>query len=503
MLITVSFPIVDYREILKQETAKIDLQSIGKNWNQELFLRSSGRIAQRKRGGPLIPYNEYHYADASKAIRVTLDKSMRQKEKRLPQVAFQRVFFNHYCIRLDIGIHAFPYGEKDWLVYQKWIYVRDYIRQSLAQIRSNKSKELISIGQDFAQHYLAATSKHGILEKIDSKWVAAGCPVVVAECEMSDASKRELQEGEITFTQKSMYRANVIPSDWEDIELIYTTYGNNVPVWLILKGDHARKDCVRALRIFLLKWHQEREAFQYISGFLSQKNTDKRNVEVERVAEILDDILKDLLKKKRNGILQEQLWTIVNKANEFVIPNQGKRMLDYVKKHKETCHLENRLKYAINLQSKEKMMKEKIVFISYTWEDEAYNKWVGKFSQKLSQDGICTIIDQKDIKYGERLTNFMEKIASCDYVLFLCTPTYKNKADNRATLPCGGAYENNLMTGELLQKMNDEKFIPVLTKGSWEESTPNWAIGKKGVDLRDGKLSGSQYKQLVSYLKNC
>ena len=495
MLITVSFPIVDYREILKQETAKIDLQCIGKNWNQELFLRSSGRIAQRKRGGPLIPYNEYQYADARRAVHVTLDKSVRQKEKRIPRVAFQRVFFNHYCVRLDIGIHAFPDEEKKWLTYEKWIYVNNCIRKSMAQIRTNKSKELILVGQDFAQHYLSATSKHGILEKINFKWVAAGSPVIVAECEMCN---REVQHGKEIFAQNSMYWTKVIPPDWEDIELVYTTYENNIPVWILLKGEHARKDCVRALRIFLLKWHQEREAFQYIAGFLSQKNTDKRNVEVDRVAEILDDILKDLLKKKRNGILQEQLWTIVNKANEFVIPNQGKRMLDYVKKHKETCYLENRLKFAINLQSKEKMMKGKIVFISYTWEDEAYNKWVGKFSQKLSQDGICTIIDQKDIKYGERLTNFMEKIASCDYVLFLCTPAYKNKADNRATLPCGGAYENNLMTGELLQKMNDEKFIPVLTKGSWEESTPNWAIGKKGVDLRDGKLSGSQYKQLVS-----
>lgn len=500
MLITVSFPIVDYREILKQETAKIDLQCIGKNWNQELFLRSSGRIAQRKRGGPLIPYNEYQYADARRAVHVTLDKSVRQKEKRIPRVAFQRVFFNHYCVRLDIGIHAFPDEEKKWLTYEKWIYVNNCIRKRMAQIRTNKSKELILVGQDFAQHYLSATSEHGILEKINFKWVAAGSPVIVAECEMCN---REVQHGKEIFAQNSMYWTKVIPPDWEDIELVYTTYENNIPVWILLKGEHARKDCVRALRIFLLKWHQEREAFQYIAGFLSQKNTDKRNVEVDRVAEILDDILKDLLKKKRNGILQEQLWTIVNKANEFVIPNQGKRMLDYVKKHKETCYLENRLKFAINLQSKEKMMKGKIVFISYTWEDEAYNKWVGKFSQKLSQDGICTIIDQKDIKYGERLTNFMEKIASCDYVLFLCTPAYKNKADNRATLPCGGAYENNLMTGELLQKMNDEKFIPVLTKGSWEESTPNWAIGKKGVDLRDGKLSGSQYKQLVSYLKNC
>lgn len=100
MLITVSFPIVDYREILKQETAKIDLQCIGKNWNQELFLRSSGRIAQRKRGGPLIPYNEYQYADARRAVHVTLDKSVKQKEKRIPRVAFQRVFL--IIIALDL-----------------------------------------------------------------------------------------------------------------------------------------------------------------------------------------------------------------------------------------------------------------------------------------------------------------------------------------------------------------------------------------------------------------
>lgn len=135
------------------------------------------------------------------------------------------------------------------MTYEKWIYVSNCIRKSLAQIRTNKSKELILVGQDFAQHYLSATSKHGILEKINFKWVAAGSPVIVAECEMCN---REVQHGKEIFAQNSMYWTKVIPPDWEDIELVYTTYENNIPVWILLKGEHARKDCVRALRIFLL-----------------------------------------------------------------------------------------------------------------------------------------------------------------------------------------------------------------------------------------------------------
>lgn len=69
------------------------------------------------------------------------------------------------------------------------------------------------------------------------------------------------------------------------------------------------------------------------------------------------------------------------------------------------------------------------VFISYTWEDDV-KKWIEVFVKKLEKEGIEVHIDQK-LQLGDRLPQFMEKISSVDYVLIICTPTYKEKSDSR------------------------------------------------------------------------
>lgn len=491
MLIAISFPVVDYREMLTQETAKIDLQCVGKNWNQDVFLRSFGQLSQRKGGGPAIPENEYLYANAHRAVRFVSGINPGGAESRHSQIVFRRVFFNRYCVRLDIGIHAFPCTERDLSVPKRWKYICECINHNVAQVGSGETRSLIKIGQDFAQHYLMATSIHG--KETDKSWTAAGSPVIVAECEMSDAIQQKIREDSENLEKHGMYRADVIPSDWEGIELIYTTYGINIPVWILMKGEKAQRDKVRALRIFLLKWHQEREAFKYLAGFLSRKNIEKDLLDTDKVAEVLDEILKDLLKKKRNGIIQDRFWAIINRANEFVCPYQGRKMQKFVKSHAETRYLEKRVGIAVKKSAEKEMMK-KTVFISYTWEDEKYKKWVKRFADALSKRGIQTVLDQNDVKLGQRLTGFMERLAACDYVLFLCTPKYKERSDKNEG---GVGYEKNLITGEIYQKMNEEKFIPILTKGDWKESMPVWSVGKLGINLSDGKCSGPEFKKLI------
>ena len=57
---------------------------------------------------------------------------------------------------------------------------------------------------------------------------------------------------------------------------------------------------------------------------------------------------------------------------------------------------------------------------------------VKKLADRLLSEGIDVLIDQYDLKPGDRLTSFMEKaINKCDRTLIICTPQYKNKADER------------------------------------------------------------------------
>ena len=72
------------------------------------------------------------------------------------------------------------------------------------------------------------------------------------------------------------------------------------------------------------------------------------------------------------------------------------------------------------------------IFISYSWEEDEHKEWVKKLAARLIADGIAATLDQYDLELGDRLPEFMEQaIAGADYVLIVCTPTYKSKSDQR------------------------------------------------------------------------
>lgn len=125
--------------------------------------------------------------------------------------------------------------------------------------------------------------------------------------------------------------------------------------------------------------------------------------------------------------------------------------------------------------------KKPVIFLSYSWDNDGHKKWVKNLSRQLQSYGIQTILDQDDLILGDSLPLFMEQsITNSDYVLIICTPTYKTKADIRKG---GVGYEESIITSDVLLNQNHRKYITVLSSGSWVDSTPVWAQGKYGVDL--------------------
>jgi len=138
------------------------------------------------------------------------------------------------------------------------------------------------------------------------------------------------------------------------------------------------------------------------------------------------------------------------------------------------------------------------VFISYSWEDNIHKEWVKSLADRLLSDGINSTIDQYDLSLGDRLPQFMEKsIADADYVLIICTTTYKKKSDERKG---GVGYEGHIISGELFSRGNERKFIPVIRSGSAKTSIPNSLSAKLGIDLTDGKQYEDSYKDLITTL---
>ena len=138
------------------------------------------------------------------------------------------------------------------------------------------------------------------------------------------------------------------------------------------------------------------------------------------------------------------------------------------------------------------------VFISYSWDAEPHKNWVRDFATQLRVDNVETILDQWHAVPGDQLPTFMETaVRENDFVLMVCTPRYKERADKRAG---GVGYEGDIMTAEVYQTQDHRKFIPVLRDGDWVASAPSWMLGKYYIDLRGNPYSAAAYRDLLDTL---
>lgn len=129
------------------------------------------------------------------------------------------------------------------------------------------------------------------------------------------------------------------------------------------------------------------------------------------------------------------------------------------------------------------MTKDMTVFISYSWDDEDHKEWVLQLANYLEEKGGChVILDQYDLKPGKELPHFMESsLEEADKVLIILTEEYKEKADGRS----GGIGFEYSMISQALYDLQDqnEKFIPVLRKGTKETSSPHYLQSRIYFDM--------------------
>lgn len=135
------------------------------------------------------------------------------------------------------------------------------------------------------------------------------------------------------------------------------------------------------------------------------------------------------------------------------------------------------------------------IFISYAWENSGHKNWVKQLAVRLRGDGVETVLDQWELAPGDQLSAFMERsVRTSDFVLIVCTPTYRDKSDSRAG---GVGYEGDIMTAEVATGTDRRKFIPLLRTNSWNMVAPSWLRGSYYIDLRGDPYSEDNYIDLL------
>jgi hypothetical protein len=140
------------------------------------------------------------------------------------------------------------------------------------------------------------------------------------------------------------------------------------------------------------------------------------------------------------------------------------------------------------------------VFISYSWDSEDHKDWVRELADCLASNGIDITLDQYDLQIGQDRFQFMESsVRNADAVLCVCTPTYVEKANGRAS---GVGVETSLITPQFFSRIQTSKqFIPLIrVSQDGVPMTPDYLASLIFVDFRNDRNFQRAMERLLRHL---
>ncbi|EAF5859492.1 toll/interleukin-1 receptor domain-containing protein [Listeria monocytogenes] len=139
--------------------------------------------------------------------------------------------------------------------------------------------------------------------------------------------------------------------------------------------------------------------------------------------------------------------------------------------------------------------KQKRIFISYEWKEQ---EWVKDLAKSLrSHYGIDVILDIWDLEPGQDAYKFMESMVTdktIDNVLVICSPEYKDKADNRTG---GVGAETQIITPEIYEEIEQTKIVAVIPESGSKNSLPTYLRSRIYIDF---SAPGSSYSKEMEKL---
>lgn len=144
------------------------------------------------------------------------------------------------------------------------------------------------------------------------------------------------------------------------------------------------------------------------------------------------------------------------------------------------------------------------VFISYSWSSPQHESWVIDLAERLSTDGVDTVLDKWDLKEGQDKFHFMEQMvrdSGITKVLMICDQVYAEKADGRLG---GVGTESQIISKEVYDNVTQEKFIPLVVQLNSEgkPSLPTFVGSRIYLDFTDNTKFEDSYEKLLRNIYN-
>lgn len=140
-------------------------------------------------------------------------------------------------------------------------------------------------------------------------------------------------------------------------------------------------------------------------------------------------------------------------------------------------------------------------FISYSWTSEAHQEQVRLLADRLLSDGVDVILDKYDLKEGQDLHQFMERMVTdpaVTHVLVVTDHAYAEKANRREK---GVGKEALLISAEVYSKADQTKFIAlVFETREGEYCVPAFLNGRLHIDMSTSERLNDNYEGLLRVL---
>ena len=146
-------------------------------------------------------------------------------------------------------------------------------------------------------------------------------------------------------------------------------------------------------------------------------------------------------------------------------------------------------------------MKPK-VFLSYSWSSQEHENWVLNLANELVESAIDVIFDKWDLKEGHEANAFMEKMvtdADIKKVIIVCDKIYAEKSNKRKG---GAGTEAQIISSELYQKVEQDKFVAVIAEKNSEGKPylPVYYSSRIYIDLSDNESYSDNFDKLLRWI---
>lgn len=144
------------------------------------------------------------------------------------------------------------------------------------------------------------------------------------------------------------------------------------------------------------------------------------------------------------------------------------------------------------------------VFISYSWSSDEHRTQVREWAERLQAEGIEIIMDVFDLEPGHDRYKFMERMVTdktVTHVLMFCDQQYTKKANEREK-PTGVGAECQIITGELYEKTEQVKFIPIYCEAANGSGfyVPAFLKPRYGIDFSTLEKVNENWEKLIRVL---